>query len=115
MRIIILILVALAASFVFPWWILAVISAICYYIYHAKIPRSILEAFIAGLILYGCMALWQDGNVERSAALLIGGILGDLPAFAGYAITALIGGITAALGAWVGSVLRNTVHTTRTN
>lgn len=111
LRIIILSTISLLASLIMPWWIIALVAATFYFLQSVKISRSILEAFLAGLLLYAVMAIWQDSNVQRSAAELIGGILGGLPSIVAYTITGLLGGIIAGLGAWVGASLRNAVRT----
>ena len=101
-------LIQLIASLVLPWWIIVVVSLLFAYLWRFKsLSRAIIICLASGLLVYSLMSIYTDIGAERSAASLLGDILGGLPSWTSYLITGLIGGITSAFGGMTGYMARS--------
>ncbi len=92
-----------------PWWSLAPIALIIVLIFQLSPTKSTIAGFLGGFILWGVLALLQDSANQGILSSRIGAMLGGMPGAAVPLFTAVLGGITASLGALVGSLGRNLV------
>ena len=104
-KFILILVLAYLSSFVVPFWGVAVAGFIGSLVVRSSHWSSFLLGFLAVFILWGVMALYIDTETasiltDRVSALL------SVQKYLLILITALIGGLTAGLGSWSGSVLR---------
>ena len=92
-----------------PWWSLAPIALVVVLIFQLSPTKSTIVGFLGGFILWGIVAFLQDNANQGILSSRIGGMLGGLPGLAVPLFTAIIGGITASLGALVGSLGRGLI------
>ena len=86
-----------------PWWALAGAAAIvAAWFAWPRVWWPVLAGFLAGTILWGEYAWLLDWQNEHILSGRMGALLGDLSGMQLILVTALLGGLTAALGAWVG-------------
>ncbi len=89
-----------------PWWSLAVVAALVIAVAKLRPLSSFWAGLVSGMLLWGIYAAvinaGNDGILAEKIAALFGG-----PAIMVIFMTALWGGLTAALGALSGSLLRN--------
>lgn len=112
--IIILTILILGSSFLFPWWIIVMI---CFqFILLSRQPsllKNILISFLAGTISYTSFSIIMAWGVDNSPAELIGDLFGELPAWSAYVLTGILGGLIAAFGGMTGhlgkKVFRRTI------
>lgn len=93
-------------GYVFPWWW----PALAGYGVGAWLGRRASTAFLYGFLgaaaAWGADAAWQDWRNHQILAIRIAALF-QLPGpLAPVAVTALIGGIMGGLGAWAGYALR---------
>lgn len=99
-------LVTLACGVFFPWWWPAVPGLLAGFWRPARMARGFVASFVGGGLAWAVAALWFD---VRNGGLLSARIaaLFRLPGGAGLiAATALVGGVTAGLGALFGARFR---------
>ena len=95
----ILTILIVLSSLIFPWWIIVVVSFIFMLFSKQKsLLRSLSIGFLSGVIAYLIYSLYSSMELERSPAELLANLLGALPSWSSYIITALVGGIAAAFG-----------------
>ena len=102
-------LLAYLAGQYLPWWTIAIAGALsALLIAQRKIFFSFLSAFLAVGLLWFFMAAYIDLRNQHILSHRIGRLFfhhsDHLPALI---VTALIGALTAGLGAWCGGLLRN--------
>ncbi len=94
---------AIVFQWFFPWWSLAGSAAIVAAWFPWRRARTpILVGFLAGFLLWGEYALLRDWQNEHILSSKIGALFGDLSPVQLVGLTALLGGIVASIGAWVG-------------
>lgn len=104
-----LILMALGAWWL-PWWCLPIASGLVAFWRLRRLWRALPQAFMAGCLVWLIPAIWIDAAnastlSEKMADLFrLPGLYGTL------AVTGALGGILAALGAFIGQRLRRTLE-----
>lgn len=107
--IIILFALQLVSSLIFPWWSIAVVAFLYFFLTNDHtIAKSIVISFTSSFILYLVFSLYQDLQVEVTAASFIADILGGLPAWLTYIIASIVGGIVSAFGGLTGQLFIKT-------
>lgn len=89
-----------------PWWSLTIIALLAAIVFQLSPSKGALAGFLAGLILWGGIALLQSQANGGLLADRIGAMLGGVPGSLVPLLSGLIGGITASLGALLGSLGR---------
>lgn len=106
MAALILFAAAWLGGYVFPWWW----PALAGYAVGAWRGRSSLTAFLHGFLgaaaAWGADAAWQDWRNHQILAVRIAALFHLPGPIAPVVVTALIGGIMGGLGAWAGYALR---------
>lgn len=90
-----------------PWWSISLIALIIVLIFQLRPSKGALAGFLAGLLLWGGIAFLQSVGNQGILAGRIGTMLGGVPGALVPLVSGLIGGITACLGALLGSLGRN--------
>ncbi len=113
LQIVITLLLATFFQWYLPWWSMAGAAAIvaAWFVW-PRVWWSVGAGFIAGLILWGEYAWLLDWQNEHILSGRMGALLGDLSSTQLVLVTALMGGVTAALGAWVGYEAQRLWHRT---
>ncbi len=105
-----IILAIIALSFIsgpwLPWWTIAPISAVVCFLLRARPVVAIVEGFLAGLLLWGGLAFFQDQANEHILSSQIGVLFNGLSSLMVVLVTGIIGGLVSSLGAWTGASAR---------
>lgn len=108
-RHLIAILATMAIAFIaatwFPWWTLAPAAAIVAVLSGQRPLPSFLVAGIAGLFLWGGLALWYDTRNDHILSSQIGQLFKGLEPMQLALLSAAVGGLTSALGGLTGALL----------
>ena len=100
--------ISFAACLYLPWWLITVAGFVVAAVIPQKPILSFLSGFLGGFLLWAGMSWWLSAANEHLFAhkisLLI--IKTDSP-FLLIAVTGLIGGLAAGLGALTGSFVRS--------
>lgn len=100
-------LLSYALGMVFPWWTIALAAAVVAFFVPQKPGWALLAGFLgAGLLWFGLTYLISSQNENILANRISTLILQKQAAGSLMAITALIGGLVAGLGALTGSLLK---------
>lgn len=94
------------AGLLFPWWISGPIAALVCFLGRPGPGIAFAVSFVAGLLLWGGLALLADLRNESLLSTQVGQVFRGLPGVALLGMTGLIGGITAGLGGWTGAEMR---------
>ncbi|MCF8236513.1 MAG: hypothetical protein K9I85_00005 [Saprospiraceae bacterium] len=89
-----------------PWWTIAPLAAIVCFLLRARPIHAIVEGFIAGGLLWGGLAFFQDQANDHLLSSQIGTLFNGLSSLMVILVTAFIGGLVASLGAWSGAAAR---------
>lgn len=89
-----------------PWWTMAFVGALGAFLFHKRRWTSFMIGLIGGSILWGVPAIMADMGNHGLLSQKIGELFGHLSPKLLLLLASLIGGITTALGAWVGSAGR---------
>lgn len=89
-----------------PWWSLTIIALLVAVSLKLSPAKGALAGFLAGLMLWGGVALLQSLANQGLLADRIGTMLGGVPGGLVPLVSGLIGGTTACLGALLGSLGR---------
>ncbi|MEL7118761.1 MAG: hypothetical protein AAFO07_04950 [Bacteroidota bacterium] len=92
-----------------PWWSIAILAVLAAAIFGNRYWSAIGAAFLGGFILWYFVASQFDAANESILSGRIGTMLGGLSASMVLVATGVIGGITAALGGWLGYALKSLV------
>ncbi len=90
-----------------PWWSVAPIGVISAFLLRTKFWLSGMFGFLAGFILWACVAFYLDVENRHLLSSKLGPLFGGLTGLSLSAIGGLIGGLLASLGSLLGSSLRN--------
>lgn len=108
-RHLIAILATMAIAFIaatwFPWWTLAPAAAIVAVLSGQRPIPSLLVAGIAGLLLWGGLAFWYDVRNDHILSSQIGQLFKGLKPMQLVLLSAVVGGLTSALGGLTGALL----------
>lgn len=108
--ILVLLLVAIGSYFaitLFPWWIVMAISFLVVLLLPMKGGKAFLAAALGTALAYTLMSVQTDLANEHILSSKMGILIFHLSSYTlMIAVTALIGGITSGLGAWMASALR---------
>ncbi len=103
LQIVLTLLLSVFFQWYLPWWAMAGASAIvAAWFAWPRVWWSVVAGFLAGSILWGEYAWLLDWQNEHILSGRMGALLGGLSSGQLVLVTALLGGLTAALGAWVG-------------
>ncbi|MCC6814984.1 MAG: hypothetical protein IT267_01065 [Saprospiraceae bacterium] len=94
------------SNFIFPWWITAIVSAICSFVFKIKKWLAVTIAFTSIFTVWSGLSLFHYLNSARNITDMISLIFSNVGSNTLILITGFVGGITAALGSWVGVNLR---------
>lgn len=98
-----------------PWWTLAIVGALAAFTFHKRRWASFVIGLLGGSILWLIPAyianIENNGLLLQKIALIFGGLSPNLLLL----LTALIGGLTAGLGAWTGSAGRYLLQKNKVN
>ncbi len=104
-KFILILILAYASSYVVPFWGVAVAGFLASLIVRSSHLSSFLIGFIAVFILWGSMSFYIDTETSGILTDRVSALLSvDKPFL--ILITATLGGLTAALGSWAGSMIR---------
>ncbi len=98
-----------------PWWTMALVGALAAFTFHKRRWTSFLIGLIGGGLLWLIPAMMANIGNNGLLAQKIGALLGGLSPNLLLLLTALIGGLTTALGAWTGSAGRYLIQKKDTN
>lgn len=87
-----------------PWWIVVIPAAGLAWGLQLTPGQAFLASLIGGMLLWGGYALYQDNGILSHR---LGQMMGDLSSFWLFLLTALIGGLLAAMGGVTGSLGAN--------
>lgn len=104
-KFILILALAYLSSFVVPFWGVAIAGFIGSITVRSTHISSFLIGFIAVFILWGLMAFYVDIQTSSILTDRISQLFSLDPPFL-ILITGVLGGITAGLGSWAGSMLR---------
>ncbi len=90
-----------------PWWSLAAVAVLSGLWSGLRPLGAFAAGFMAGLLLWGGYAGWIDALNTGILSERMGELFGGLGSTQLVLITALAGGLTAALGALTGALGRN--------
>ena len=106
--ILVIIVLAAVTQLILPWWIIIIIALIVSFIFNLSKAKSFGGAFIALFVLWCLGAAYLDVNNQSDMGSLVMGLLGtELPNFAAYILTGVVGGVMAGLGGLIGSMVRS--------
>jgi hypothetical protein len=86
-----------------PWWILVVPAALLAWLLELTPRQAFVASLLAGTVLWGAYALYLDNGILSSR---LGQMMGGLSPFWLFLLTALVGGLLAAMGGVTGSLGR---------
>ncbi len=89
------------------WWALPLIAALGAYVVRTDGYRLVAVGFLAGLTAWGLPALLISWGNEGILAARMGAVFGGVGGAGVLIVTALLGGISGLLGAWVGVEMAN--------
>lgn len=95
-----------------PWWTIAVWTAVLGILIDQKAYVHFWAAFAGAALLWGAWAFVLSQENEGILAERIGELFGGIGGYAVLVATALIGGLTAGLGAVTGSLGRKAFYDT---
>ena len=105
-----IILAIIALAFVsgpwLPWWTIAPLAAVVCFLLRARPLHAFIEGFLAGLLLWGGLAFFQDMVNDHILSAQIGVLFNGLSSTMVVVVTSVIGGLVASLGAWTGATVR---------
>ena len=89
-----------------PWWILAPLAALLAWLLELTPAKAFTASLVGGLLLWGGYALFLDNGILSTR---LGQMVGGLHPNYLFVLTALIGGLLAALGGVTGSLGRTSL------
>lgn len=89
-----------------PWWFIAIIAAIVCFLVPARSFPAFFYGFLAGILLWGGLALEKDWANNHLLSIQIGKLFNGVSPIVLILITAVLGGLISGLGALTGSSLR---------
>ena len=101
-----IIIVGVLGHQIFPWWIIALVSALLAAGFRQKGGVSFLAGFLAAALLWGGYATYLNHLNEGLMADRMGELFGGMSGFLLVLTTGLFGGILGGLGALTGSLGR---------
>jgi len=99
-------LLAMVGHWYLPWYVLVGVAALAGAFFGLRAGGSFLAGFLAGCLLWGGYAWYLDSRNGGLLSERMGILFGELPGGALLAVTALLGGLLAGLGALTGSLGR---------
>jgi hypothetical protein len=93
-----------------PWYATALFAMIYAYLVNISPVKSIMLFFCTGFLIWFLYAYALDMRADSRLSERIAVLFGNQKVIIITIITGLIGGITAALGGWSGSSLKNYLH-----
>lgn len=112
--IVLLTLTSMLGQFLLPWWIIAPLCFVLAIFFKLTPWRAFLSAFLALFVLWILVAAMKDLGNHVKISQIIGGLLGDLPAFLSYLLTGALGGIIGGLSALSGSIVNTIIDKSKT-
>ena len=103
---ILIVLLSFAAGLYLPWWSIALVAFVVAFFIWQKPWMAYVSGFLAGLLLWGLLALWIDVQnehilSERMATLFPLGGSSFLLVFVTGVLAAIIGGLAALSGSYL--------------
>lgn len=99
------VLSALALGFL-PWWCCGILACIIAYAFRLKPWGGLFAGFIGVALAWGVMAYLLDAQNQSILSARIGTLFMGMSSMALILFTAIIGGLSGALGGVTGAVLR---------
>ena len=100
------IIISYLLNFTGVWWMISLVALASAAILRLKPWMAGLFGFLAGLLLWGGMSFYFDIENQHILSGKMGELFGGIGPMALIGITALLGGIMAFLGSFVGASLR---------
>lgn len=94
-----------------PWWVLALVAGLLGFLLNPGALAGSLFGFAGGFLLWGGLAWYRDTANDHILSLQIGQLFQGLTPVAVVLVSALIGGLTGALGGWTGVRCRQLFQT----
>ncbi len=89
-----------------PWWSGFLASAGFFYLWRASGITPFVMSFFAGFLVWILAAGMSDFQNDFALSGMLASLLGEIPSWIVYLITAVIGGTTSGLGGWCGRMAR---------
>ncbi len=89
-----------------PWWTMALVGALAAFLFHKRKWSSFLIGLIGGGLLWLIPAFMANVANDNLLAQKVGMLFGGLSPNQLIILTATLGAVTTALGAWTGSAGR---------
>ena len=103
------VLTFLSGVFLPQWWFVAVIGFALAMIFREGLGRTALITFLAVFLVWLGTAMYIDAGNDSILSGRIGNLFGGLSPFLLAAVTGLLGGLCALLGALTGASLSSTI------
>lgn len=107
---ILFILFSMGASMILPWYTIALLALLFAYMGNYKPIKAFLTFLIIGFLIWFLSAYLIDHTASSRLSNKIAVLFGNQKVTTLLVLTGLIGGITSALGAWSGSILRKYIN-----
>ncbi|MEQ8704066.1 MAG: hypothetical protein RIC19_09115 [Phaeodactylibacter sp.] len=88
------------------WWSLPVLAALIALIFRMRPRPALIGGFLGGLLLWGGYAAILNVQNDGILSARIGALFGGVSGILLVFITGFFGAVFAALGAWTGSLVR---------
>ena len=92
-----------------PWWSAFLAAAAFFYLWRGPGISPFVMSFSAGFLVWMLTAGISDFQHGFALSTMLMSLLGGIPSWAVYLITAVVGGITPGLGGWCGRLARQAV------
>ncbi len=99
-------LLAFAAEYYWPWWIIAVVSFVIIFLFNLNPGRGFIAGFLGIAVCWLAVVLWRDILNDHILSQRMATLFG-LPNYSLFIIvTVFVGGLVGGLAGWSGSQVR---------
>lgn len=105
-----LVLIGFLLQLFLPWWVIVLPAAGLAWGLRLTSKQAFVASLLGGMLLWGGYALYLDNGILSNR---LGQMMGGLSGFWLFLLTALIGGLLAAMGGVTGSLGRNLFSATK--
>lgn len=92
-----------------PWWAIFILPMFVSFIWHKKSYQSLIISFLSGLCIWSVCSMYFNIQNDYLLASSMGNLFGGIPATLLPLVSGVIGGAYAALGGYLGQLLKNKV------